>query len=123
VPSPPPLSPSAAREGAPFEDQLGRWNGKVSVLLKKINEQTGLHKQIRDKFQGQKNVKERMAWIAKFADDPDVASALLEAPACLVDLTDERLAVRLKIEAQALEPHVIEAKAAVTKAWSETQAG
>jgi hypothetical protein len=67
-------------------------------------------------------MKDRMALLQRHGGDPAVASAILLAPSFLSGLSDAELGlVRSKIEAKALSPEIIAAKAGVAKALAEVE--
>jgi hypothetical protein len=98
---------------------------KVAAAIKPaadIHEAT-VHAQVRDRVAAMKGGA-KMAWLAKHASDPVVASAILTAPSCLSDLTDAELALfRRKAEQQTIGPEIVEARDATVKALQDTEAG
>ena len=116
--SPPSLS--KAREAVAA--QMQRWADKVSANVKPAADQAEavLHAQIREKVA---NLKEgRLGFLQKHCADPTVASALLEAPAFLSNLSESELALlRSEVEKKYLSPEITESKAKVNDALLECE--
>jgi hypothetical protein len=113
-----------ARES--YDAVMAKWGNMVASILKpaKDHNEAVMHAQIRDRLFNLKDQRERMLWLERNVGDPVAASALLTAPAFLSGLSDVELAlVRSKVEALALTPEIIEAKAATMKAWEQVEAG
>lgn len=104
--------------------QMQKWADKISANIKPAADQSEavLHAQIREKVS---NLKEgRMAFLQKHGTDPAVASALLEAPPFLSNLSEPELALlRIEVEKKYLSPEIIEAKTKVGKALLEAERG
>lgn len=102
--------------------QMKRWAEKVAVHVKPAQDhaEAVLHAQIREKVG---NLKEgRLTFLQKHASDPTVASALLEAPPFLSNLSEAELAqLRIEVEKKYLSPEIVEAKGKVTNALLETE--
>ena len=81
-----------------------------------------LHGEIRKHVAGLKGERERMSFLEKNGADPTIASALLEAPAFLANLSDPEIAlVKAKVEKMHLPPEIVQAKAKVTRALAELE--
>ena len=102
--------------------QMKRWQDKITAHVKPAADQAEavLHSQVREKIS---HLKEgRLAFLQKHGADPVVASALLEAPPFLCNLSEPELALlRSEVEKKYLTPEIIEAKTQVGKALEETE--
>ena len=104
--------------------QMKRWAEKVSTHIKPAEDHVTavLHAQCREKISGMKEG--RHAFLQQHATDPVIASALLEAPPFLSNLSEGELAmVRDAVERKFLSSEVVEAKAKVGEALLETERG
>ena len=105
---------------------MASWEAKITKLVQpaKDHGEAVTHAQIRDRLSSMKDTKERMSFLERHGADPTLANAVLSAPSFLSGLNEVELAfVRSKVEARALPPEVIEAKAALAKALREVEVG
>ena len=101
---------------------MQRWADKIAANIKPAAEQSEaiLHAQIRKKVAALKE--NRIGFLKSHCTDPTVASALLEAPAFLSNLSEAELALlRTEVEKKFLSPEIIEAKGEVADALLETE--
>lgn len=102
-----------------------KWEQQVGMTLKSPADpiEATLHWEVRDRFASLKDQASRMSFLEKHASDPMIASALLKAPAGLVELSDaERAMVRIKVETH-VPPDVIEMREKTAKALREAERG
>jgi hypothetical protein len=82
-----------------------------------------LYWEIRDRFSTLEGEKERMRFLERFASDPQVACALLTAPAGLTSLSEaEGAMLKLKVESHTPR-EIIEARDATAKALQQVEHG
>ena len=111
-----------AREAV--EAQMKKWSDKIAANVKPAADHVEalLHAQIREKVAGLD--KDRFAFLQKHGTEPTVASALLEAPAFLSNLSEAELTLlRTEVEKKFLSAEIIEAKAKVGRALLDTERG
>jgi hypothetical protein len=98
--------------------RMRSWDDKVAAAVKPASTEAEavLHGEIRRHVAGLSDERARMSG----GSDPAVASALLEAPPFLSNLSEVEIAyVRAQVEQKHLSPEMVEAKARVTRAMAE----
>ena len=119
-------SKSLTRTQQSVSELMDKWEAKVAAAVKPAaNESEAvLHGEIRRHVASLKGERERMTFVEKHGADPRVASALLEAPQFLSGIGNAEIAlVKNRIEANVLDPEIVQAKVAVTKAMTEAKHG
>jgi hypothetical protein len=102
--------------------EVGREDGLVLKPPADASEAL-LHWEVRDRFSSLKDASARLSFLERFAADPQIASALLTAPAGLTTLSEaERAMLKTKVESHTPR-EIIEARSATAKALQEVEAG